>query len=167
MVGNTDREITVDEYNRIKYLDPAMQLEALAKMRKSGQAVPLPDRYVERARELATAKPKPNKYGARAEQYDGYRFASQKEKRRYQELVILQHAGEISNLEVHPKFQFVVNDIPVSSFRPDFQYRDSDGAIVVEDVKSHHGKGSTAGEAYTIRKKLLRAIYGLEVKEIY
>lgn len=161
MVGNTDHELSSEEYNRIKHLDPAMQLEALAKLRKE---------QAESGWNLVATSvetPRKNKYGAKAEKYDGHTFASQKEKRRYQELVILQHAGEISDLEVHPKYQFVVNDIPVSSFRPDFQYRDSDGAIVVEDVKSHHGKGSTAGEAYTIRKKLLRAIYGLEVKEIY
>jgi hypothetical protein len=45
-----------------------------------------------------------NKYNARKVTIGGYTFDSQAEARRYQQLLLLQSAGEIFDLEVHPVF---------------------------------------------------------------
>lgn len=45
-----------------------------------------------------------NKYGNRKVVIDGIKFDSQKEGNRYCELKLLQRAGEISNLQLQPKF---------------------------------------------------------------
>lgn len=58
MVGNTDHEITAEEYSRIKHLDPAMQLEALAKMRNSPFRLPSSP---EESGAATASLPKPNK----------------------------------------------------------------------------------------------------------
>ena len=46
---------------------------------------------------------------AKAVRVDGHRFASQKEVRRYAELKRLEKAGDISHLEIHPKFKIVID----------------------------------------------------------
>lgn len=45
-----------------------------------------------------------NKFGARAVEVDGYRFASKAEAGRYEELRMMQLAGEIKSLVPHPRF---------------------------------------------------------------
>src|SRR3990167_10926267 len=92
---------------------------------------------------------------------DGYRFASQKEKRRYQELRLLDKAGEIKDLEVHPQFPLVVNGQQIGNYTGDFSYVEiSSGKWVVEDVKAYNKKTGlkpTMTEAYRLRKKLMWA----------
>ena len=45
-----------------------------------------------------------NKYRNKKAQVDMYEFDSIKESKRYKELKLLERAGEISNLELQPKF---------------------------------------------------------------
>jgi len=84
-----------------------------------------------------------NKYNAKEAFIDGHRFASHDEARRYAELRLMERAGEISDLEVHPRF--ILQDgfrdkysgkwINKISYTADFSYRRK-GRQVVEDVKS-------------------------------
>jgi len=77
-----------------------------------------------------------------------YYFRSKKELKRYEELLLLEKAKIIRNLQV----------------QADFIYYDKDGRQIVEDVK-----GFTKGAVYnlfTLKKKLVLALYDLEVKEI-
>lgn len=103
-----------------------------------------------------------NKYLAVSVEIDGYRFASGAEGRRYQELKLLEKAGEIVELQVHPKFPFDIRGHHVCTYVSDFLYKSSAGVLVVEDVKS----APTRTALYKLKKKLLFAIYGLEVKEV-
>jgi len=109
-----------------------------------------------------------NKYHAIKTTVDGIVFASAKESRRYQELKLLERAGEITGLELQPKFKFSVDGRPVlirserypngrqASFRADFAYFDrKTQKRVVEDVKSR----ATATEAYKIRRALVEAMF--------
>lgn len=102
---------------------------------------------------------------------DGYRFDSQADHRRYQELRILERAGKIMDLEVYPCYPLRVNGHLVSTYKPDFRYRMRDtGEVVVEDVKAldrRTGKKPTVTEAYQIRRKLVHVLYWVEVKEVY
>jgi Protein of unknown function (DUF1064) len=104
-----------------------------------------------------------NKYAARAVEVEGIRFASTREARRYRELQLLARAGVIADLELQPRWVFMVEGIRIGAYRADFRYRVCrTGATVVEDVKSAATKRA---RDYPLRKKLLRALFGIEVVE--
>lgn len=94
---------------------------------------------------------------------DGLKFASRKEARRYGELKLLEKAGEISGLEIQPKFPMVVNGQLVCTYVADFAYRSKAADRVVEDVKS---PATRAHPVYRIKAKLLKAVHGLDVVEV-
>lgn len=82
-----------------------------------------------------------NKYNARKVEVDDYTFDSQAEATRYGELKLLQRAGEIRDLAVHPKFvlQYPFEDRwgrkwKAVTYTADFQYFEGE-LCVVEDVK--------------------------------
>lgn len=121
--------------------------------------------------------PRRQKYGARARDVDGFHFDSTKEAKRYRELVLLQLAGDISHLEIHPTYTIDVVPLavvyagaPLSAdalilvgmYTADFRYVDASGAVVVEDVKSKPTKTT----AYRLRKRLVEAIYGITITEL-
>lgn len=93
---------------------------------------------------------------------DGIKFASKAEAARYGELKLMQRAGEISDLKVQPRFPLVVNGIQVAAYVADFRYLDKRRAIVVEDVKSPVSRTPV----YMLKKKLMAACHGLEVREV-
>lgn len=86
--------------------------------------------------ELISSPAKRTKYGAKKGERDGFIFDSQLELARYDHLKQLQTMGAISGLEVHPRYRFTGSTgILLARYTPDFQYRDINGALVVEDVK--------------------------------
>jgi hypothetical protein len=98
------------------------------------------------------------KYRAIPTEVEGIRFASRMEARRFQELRMLERAGEISNLKLQTRWPLVVNGVKVCEYRPDFEY-DEGGRHVVEDVK---GK---ATPEFRLKAKLMKAIHGVTVLE--
>lgn len=116
---------------------------------------------------------KKNKFNARKTKVDGHTFDSAKEAKRYAELRILEKQGVISNIKLQPKYMLVVNNLPVliksarypngrqASYRADFTYVEN-GQIIVDDVKSK----ATDTEASRLRRALVEAIYGVEVRII-
>ena len=100
-----------------------------------------------------------NKYHNRKVEIDGMIFDSVAESRRYQELKLLQTAGEISDLIVHPRYVIIDayvyegKTIRKSEYVGDFQYFDSDGIQVTEDVKGFITK------EYSLKKKLFLSRY--------
>lgn len=77
-----------------------------------------------------------NKYGNIKIKHNGHTFDSKVELARYCDLVIRQTAGEITNLEVHPKYDLHAPDgTKIGTFKPDNSYIEN-GVLVVEDVKS-------------------------------
>jgi hypothetical protein len=93
---------------------------------------------------------------------DGIRFDSKKEAQRYVDLKMLERIKEITALELQPKFTLAVNGHKICDYRADFRYCDASGAVVVEDVKS----AGTKTRQYRIKIKLLRALTGIEVREV-
>jgi hypothetical protein len=81
-----------------------------------------------------------NKYNARKAKIDGYTFDSQREAERYSELKLMEKAGEIKDLIVHPKielqpgFYYRNQRIRAITYEADFLY-DKDSNIIVEDIK--------------------------------
>jgi len=84
---------------------------------------------------------KKNKYNNRRAEGDGYTFDSIDESRRYAELKLLQRAGEISDLRVHPVYLLQKSfrtpegkSVRSIKYEADFDYVEN-GVTVVEDVK--------------------------------
>lgn len=103
------------------------------------------------------------KYNNVPTEVDGIKFDSKKEAGRYEDLKLLIRAGEISDLEIQPRFPMVVNGRLVCTYVADFAYRTKDGKRVIEDVKS---KATRANPAYRIKNKLMRAIHKIDVVEV-
>lgn len=102
-----------------------------------------------------------SKYGNRIVEEDGYRFDSEMERRRYRELKLLRDNDVIADLTVHPVFPLVVNGHKIGRYTADFSYQDRErGETVVEDVKG------TRTEAYVVRKKLVKALYDVDIREV-
>lgn len=85
---------------------------------------------------------------------DGYTFDSRAEYARYQELKLLEYAGEITALTVHPRYTldngFTAADgtrFRPLTYAPDFTYT-CNGVTVAEDVKG------VRTEVYKIKKRL-------------
>lgn len=127
-----------------------------------------------------------NKYHNRKVIVDGIAFDSKKEARRYQELKMLQDAGEISRLERQVKFELIpeqrawTNEIYENGrkkgcfkkgkllerkveYVADFVYM-KDGEVIVEDVKGYRDGG--AYRVFVIKRKLMLYRFGLKVIEI-
>lgn len=112
------------------------------------------------------------KYGNKKTQVGGITFDSKKEAARYQELVLLERAGEIRNLVLQPAFVLTVNGMKICSYKADFRYdqvqRDGLGmrmmgrgmTNVVEDVKG------MKTPVYRLKKKLMKACHGIEIQEV-
>lgn len=110
--------------------------------------------------------PKPHKYKVAPKTdrtADGIVFDSKKEMRRYLELQLLLRAGEIRYLELQPRYEMVVEGHKICSYLADFRYVDAAGTTVVEDVKS---AATRKLPVYRIKVKLLRALHGIEVREV-
>lgn len=93
-----------------------------------------------------------SKYHNRRTTLDGYTFDSKAEARRYEELKLLVAAGEIRDLEVHPRFELIPafyagekgggKLVRATYYEADFRYIDNSRAeFVIEDVKGVQTEG--------------------------
>ncbi len=110
---------------------------------------------------------RPSKYKSRVAEVAGLRFDSQAEARRYSELALLEAAGAITGLEVHPRFELQPAFTDSSgkrwaaiTYEADFSYTE-DGAPIVEDVK-----GMQTAVFRLKRKLFLKAHPGLTLRVI-
>lgn len=112
-----------------------------------------------------------SKYGAQPTVIDGIRFDSKREGARYQELRLLERAGEIQDLELQPEFLLYAgcelsiypdrDPLKLGVYRADFRYIETrTGEVVVEDVKGYDvplGKW---------KRRMAEAIYGVAVRVV-
>lgn len=102
---------------------------------------------------------------------NGIEFDSKAEHDRYLELLLLERAGLISELECHPSYTILPKqETPkgCSNFRPvvytpDFRYKDKDGRERVEEIKSEYTREE---KDYVIRRKLIYYTLGIYVEEL-
>lgn len=118
------------------------------------------------------------KYGNRKVEVNGIIFDSVKEANRYRELLLLEGAGTIQNLELQKKFVLIpaqrefTNELDKKgnfkkgkvierecAYIADFCYIEN-GVYVVEDTKGFRTKD------YIIKRKLMLKEYGIRIKEI-
>jgi hypothetical protein len=101
---------------------------------------------------------------------DGYTFDSLAEAKHYQHSLLPRFkSGEITHLEVHPRFKCMINGVKICDYIADFSYinvkeiglQGQIGCQVVEDVKGFKT------DVYKLKKKLVEAIYrGTKIIEI-
>ena len=124
-----------------------------------------------------------NKYGNKKCQYNGIVFDSKHEMERYKELLLLQKAHEISDLQLQVPFVLIPTQREESSmyyvkgpkkgqlkfgkviekscvYIADFQYTDKGGNKIVEDAKGKRTK------EYMIKRKLMLYIHKIRIKEV-
>ena len=100
------------------------------------------------------------KYNAKKTYVDGIKFDSKAEARRYGELKLLLKSGGISHLELQPRYDFIVNNVKLGFYKADFRYVDlASNKLIVEDVKG------MKTPIYSLKKKLMKAIHGIEILE--
>lgn len=113
-----------------------------------------------------TPTPKRSKYGAVKTVVDGITFASKREAARYTELKLLECGNVIRDLRLQPSFEIIpAIELDGKKQRPvrylaDFCYMDEEGRTVYEDVKGHRTK------EYILKRKLVKHVFGVEIKEI-
>ena len=104
-----------------------------------------------------------SKFGnRRSESRDGHTFASKRERDRFEELAIMEAAGEIVGLRLQPRYALVVNGYEICTYVADFAYHKPQHPTthpVVEDVKGHRT------QVYLMKRRLMKAIYGVEILE--
>lgn len=108
---------------------------------------------------------KKSKYKNKKVTYDGIKFASIKEARRYQELKLLLRAGAISDLRLQVPYELIpaqyINGKCVEravKYIADFVYTEN-GKEIVEDAKG------VRTDTYKIKKKLMLYVHGIRLKE--
>lgn len=122
-----------------------------------------------------------SKYRAEKIEYNGIKFASKKEWRRYVVLKEMEDRGEIQNLRLQVPYELIpavykdeekqlktkVKTVTKCVQRAihyvaDFVYT-KDGEEIVEDVK---GGRATVTKEYLLKKKMMFAIKGIQIKEV-
>lgn len=97
---------------------------------------------------------------------NGVAFDSKKEAKRYQELLQLEEAGQITELKLQQKFELIPSQRiggkvaeRACTYKADFVYM-KDGEMVVEDTKGFKTKD------YIIKRKLMLYMHGIKVVEL-
>lgn len=119
----------------------------------------------EQYQEIVKGEKKRPKYGNKKVKRHGRTFDSIKEADRYDELLMMEQAGLVSDIECQPKYPLLGQDgTVVARYYADFAYHDNEeGRIVVEDVKSDITKKD---RTYRLKKKLWEAQYGMPLREV-
>lgn len=106
-----------------------------------------------------------NKYRAKKITVDGIEFDSRKEANRYFELLTMQKAGLIKDLQRQEEFELIPKcgkERP-ARYHSDFSYIDcATGEKVVEDVKSR----ATKTKDYILRRKIMNWRHGIQIREV-
>lgn len=105
---------------------------------------------------------KMNKFNARRVMVDRIWFDSQGEANHYKRLKLLQQAGKIKDLQVHPVFPLVINGKSVGRVKPDYVFWD------VEQQRRRYQdfKSPVTQRLSGFRFKVFEALYNIEVEFI-
>ena len=116
-------------------------------------------------------KARGNKYHAQLVTLDGQNFDSKKEARRYQQLKSMELSGQITGLELQPRYALTTHcylgrSEVVGEYVADFRYLDLrpgvDPEVTIEDVKS----AATKTALYQWKKKHVELEYGITIVEV-
>lgn len=91
---------------------------------------------------------------------DGHKFDSKAEAAYYGKKKLQLLSGELINLELQVRYDFVINGVFVGFYKCDFRETWKSGRVDVVDVKGM----KTA--VYGLKKKLMKAVHGIIIKEV-
>lgn len=108
------------------------------------------------------------KYGNRKTVIDGHTFDSKREASRYGALKLLVRAGQITGLELQPRFELIPKQRRADGkaeraceYVADFRYTDTaTGQTVIEDAKGMRTRD------YIMKRKLMLQVHGISVREV-
>ena len=99
----------------------------------------------------------------------GVSFDSQSEAQRWGELLLLQRAGEIRDLKLHPRFSLDVNGVHICDYIADYGYQCPVKAAagtklswisVTEDRKAG---AITQTDVFKLKRKLMKALHNIDI----
>lgn len=101
-----------------------------------------------------------SKYHAKKVYADGHKFDSQREFKRYQELIVLQHFNKIRDLQLQVPFVLIDKSEwgRAIKYVADFTYYEQD-KFIVEDSKGYRT------DVYKLKKRLFEERYKIKIKE--
>ena len=151
-------------YDSLTDLPEAIQEQAARKLRSQ-----IAQKQESQKNQPEPPEKKRTKYGNQKAERGLLTFDSQKEARRFDELMMLKKAGKITDLKLQPEFTLTegFRDFDgkwkkALKYRADFSYK-KDGVLVVEDVKSVATKEN---RTYQTKKKMLRDLKGIIIQEV-
>ena len=102
------------------------------------------------------------KYNNTKIRVDGRLFDSKAEAARWQELQLLERAGEITELERQVEYELIPKQKGERAVKyiADFRYVDHEGKVVVEDTKG------VKTPVYILKRKLMLRVHGIRVREV-
>ena len=102
------------------------------------------------------------KYNNTKIRVDGRLFDSKAEAARWQELQLLERAGEITELERQVEYELIPKQKGERAVKyiADFRYVDNEGKTVVEDTKG------VKTPVWIIKRKLMLRVHGIRVREV-
>lgn len=107
---------------------------------------------------------KNSKYkGIPTETRDGQKFQSHHEANYYNTLLLRKAAREVVDFERQVRFEIVVNGVFICEYYLDFRVVFPDGHVEHVDTKSE----ATLTPVYRLKKKLMLAVHGIELIEVY
>ena len=103
-----------------------------------------------------------SKYNNTKIRVDGRLFDSKAEAARWQELQLLERAGEITELERQVEYELIPKQKGerAAKYIADFRYKDHEGKVVVEDTKG------VRTPVYILKRKLLLWVHGIRIQEV-
>lgn len=111
------------------------------------------------------SKAKRAKYNNEKVEWGDLVFDSRKEYKRYRELLLLQKAGLIGQIERQVKYELIPANEKERKceYWCDFRYIDVERGLIVEDVKSEMTRKLPV---YIMKRKLMKQIHNIEIQEI-
>lgn len=103
-------------------------------------------------------KGKKHKYNAQQTIFEGIKFPSKGEAEKWAELRILEKGRAIKNLKRQVPYEIKVNGVLICKYVADFVYEEA-GKKIVEDKKGYQTP------EYKLKKKLMAAVHGIEIRE--
>lgn len=94
---------------------------------------------------------------------DGQKFKSQLEATYYNRMLMMQKGGLVKLIEREIRYELIVNGVFLAAYMMDFRITYTDGRIEYVDCKSV----ATKTPLYMIKKGLMLALYGIELKEVF
>ena len=114
-----------------------------------------------RANREADVTERPSKYRNKKTTVDGVKFDSKREAEFYSSLKQLERAGQVYEVELQKPYALTVNGQLVCTYKADFAFYDAiQKRNRVVDVKG------VATKDFVIKKKLMRAVFGIDVEVV-